>query len=87
MGLRKKYKEKLIDLLQNVAKEKIVIVSTQEKEFSKRVVLNIEDEKITTLTVEAFQDALKDLESKIPSDDDTDPSETRALFKRIFRKN
>ncbi len=87
LGLRKKYKEKLIDLLQNVAKEKIVIVSTQEKEFSKRVVLNIEDEKITTLTVEAFQDALKDLESKIPSDDDTDPSETRALFKRIFRKN
>lgn len=86
LGLRKKYKEKLMQLLQDVAKEKIVIVSTQEKEFSKRIVLNIEDEKITTLTVEAFEDASKDLESKISSDDDTDPSETRALFKRIFRK-
>ena len=42
------------------------------------------DEKITTLTVEAFQDALKSLESKIPLEEDT--GETRALFKRIFRK-
>ena len=88
LGLRKKYKENLIKLLQDISKEKIIIVSTQEKELSKRIVLNIEDEKINTLTIEAFNDASKDLENKIYGDnpDDTDPSETRALFKRIFRK-
>ena len=71
--------------MEDISKDKIVVVSTPEKELTKRIVLNIEDEQITTLTVEAFEDASKNLESKI-YDDETDPSETRALFKRIFRK-
>ncbi len=85
LGLRKKYKENIIKLLQDISKDKIIIISTQEKELSKRLVLNIEDEKISTLTVEAFEDASKDLQNKIYGDD-MDPSETHALFKRIFRK-
>lgn len=85
LGLRKKYKENIIKLLQSIAKDKIIIISTQEKELSKRLVLNIEDEKISTLTVEAFEDASKDLQNKIYGDD-MDPSETHALFRRIFRK-
>ena len=84
LGLRKKYKENIIKLLQDISKDKIIIISTQEKELSKRLVLNIEDEKISTLTVEAFDDASKDLQNKIYGDDD--PAETRALFRRIFRK-
>ena len=84
LGLRKKYKENIIKLLQDISKDKIIIISTQEKELSKRLVLNIEDEKISTLTVEAFDYASKDLQNKIYWDDD--PAETRALFRRIFRK-
>ncbi|MBR1544558.1 MAG: ABC transporter ATP-binding protein, partial [Alphaproteobacteria bacterium] len=84
LGLRKKYKENIINLLKSISKEKIIIISTQEKELSKRLVLNIENEKISTLTVEAFDDASKDLQNKIYGEDD--PAETHALFRRIFRK-
>ena len=87
LGLGKKYKENLMKLLADVANDKIVVVSTQEKELSKRVVLSIEDEKITTLTVEAFDEASLSLQKQMSAqDDDTDPSETHALFRRIFRK-
>lgn len=87
LGLGKKYKDNLMKLLADVANDKIVVVSTQEKELSKRVVLSIEDEKITTLTVEAFDEASLNLQKQMSAqDDDTDPSETHALFRRIFRK-
>lgn len=87
LGLGKKYKDNLMKLLSDVANDKIVVVSTQEKELSKRVVLSIEDEKITTLTVEAFDEASLSLQKQMSAqDDDTDPSETHALFRRIFRK-
>lgn len=87
LGLGKKYKDNLMKLLADVANDKIVVVSTQEKELSKRVVLSIEDEKITTLTVEAFDEASLSLQKQMSAqDDDTDPSETHALFRRIFRK-
>ena len=83
LGLRKKYKENIVKLIQNISKDRIIVISTQEKELSKRLVLNIEDEKISTLSVEAFEEASQSLQTKI---EEGSTSENRALFRRIFRK-
>lgn len=83
LGLRKIYKEKLIKAFAEFSSDKIIIVSTTEKDIGKRKVINIENEKITMLTSDTFDEALMDINAKIEEEDAT---ENRALFRRIFRK-
>jgi ABC-type bacteriocin/lantibiotic exporter with double-glycine peptidase domain len=83
LGLRKVYKDKLIKAFSEFSSDKIIIVSTIEKDIGKRKVISIENEKISMLTADTFNDALMDINAKIEEEDN---SQSRAMFKRIFRK-
>ena len=76
LGLRKVYKEKLIEVFEKFSTDKIIIVSTLERDIKNNVVVNIENEKITLST-----------DGGEYNSSDEDASENRALFRRIFRKN
>ena len=76
LGLRKVYKEKLIEVFEKFSTDKIIIVSTLERDIKNNVVVNIENEKITLSTDGGEYNSSEE-----------DASENRALFRRIFRKN
>lgn len=80
VGLRRNYRDNLIRVLQSMKQDKIILISTQYQGLSDCIFVNIEDGNIVTTNVEAG-----DFVSQ-SSEQDTDPSETHALFKRIFKK-
>lgn len=73
LGLRKVYKDKLLEALRSFATDKIIIIATVDRDVDQSIVVNIENGKINT----SF-----DSGNEISSDD----TENRALFRRIFRK-
>lgn len=77
LGLRKVYKEKLLEIIEKFSTDKIIIISTLEKDIKNDIVVNIENEKIT-VSVDNLDNA---------DSEEEDSSENRALFRRIFRKN
>jgi ATP-binding cassette subfamily B protein len=82
-GLRKNYREKLISALSQMAEDRIVIVSTLDKDIAKKVVVSIEDGKLTTLTADAFDEAANELAGRARKDG---AGADRAIFRKIFKK-
>jgi ATP-binding cassette subfamily C protein LapB len=82
LGLRKNYREKLIAALAAMSADRIVIVSTLDKDIAKKTVVSIEDGKMTTLNSDTFDEASKEIAGRTPEDE----GGNRALFRKIFRK-
>ena len=80
VGLRRNYRDNLIKILQSMKQDKIIIISTQYQGLSDCTFVNIEDGAISTTNIDATNSIAS------VSDTDSDPMETHALFKRIFKK-
>lgn len=80
LGLRKHYREKLAAAIAEMAGDRIVIVSTLDKDIAKKTVVGIEDGKLTTLTADTFDEAAREIEGR------TEDGANRAMFRKIFRK-
>ena len=83
LGLRKNYREKLVAALAQTSEDRIVIVSTLDKDIAKKTVVSIEDGRITTLNADAFDEATKEIAGRSGEDES---GANRALFRKIFRK-
>jgi ABC-type bacteriocin/lantibiotic exporter with double-glycine peptidase domain len=83
-GLSKAHKDRLIKAMEAAAAEKIIIISTLDRDSPRKILINIEDGKMSTLTAEAFEGAAASIAGKMPEPEDT--AGNRALFRRIFGK-
>jgi ABC-type bacteriocin/lantibiotic exporter with double-glycine peptidase domain len=84
-GLSKAHKEGLIRAMEVMSQDRVIIISTLDKDIARKILINIDDGKMTQLTSEAFEGASKDISSRLEAAEE-EASANRALFRRIFRK-
>ena len=73
--LSETYKDKLVLYLKKVAEYKIVIISTDTPVFDTQILVNVKNTEIKSETVNKKDEMINS----------SDGSETRAMFKRIFK--